>query len=236
MKNLPRILTTILCATSLATGAYAVAPDFMEKLTSDARPAEDRARDGMRRPYQVMNLAGVEEGMTVLDISSGGGWYARVLAAAIGPDGMIYAQDLGAGGRIPQAVTQDLTSMPNLEVVDNVSGVPANSIDIAVFGLESHHRDDETGVAFFREIYNVMKPGAKVIYTEYVGDASTDYRALHRLPIEVARRWVQEAGFEIVEDSDILRTTADDHSLPVFSPILGRNADRFLFILQKPEM
>jgi len=220
----------------LATGAYAVAPDFMEKLTSDARPAEDRARDGMRRPYQVMNLAGVEEGMTVLDISSGGGWYARVLAAAIGTDGMIYAQDLGAGGRIPQAVTQDLTSMPNLEVVDNVSDVPANSIDIAVFGLESHHRDDETGVAFFREIYNVMKPGAKVIYTEYVGDASTDYRALHRLPIEVARRWVQEAGFEIVEDSDILRTTADDHSLPVFSPILGRNADRFLFILQKPEM
>lgn len=236
MKNFPRILTTIVCALTLTTGAYAVAPDFMEKLNSDARPAEDRARDGMRRPYQVINLAGVEEGMTVLDISSGGGWYARVLAAAIGPDGMIYAQDLGAGGRIPPEITQDLTSMSNLEVVANVSDVPANSIDIAVFGLESHHRDDETGVAFFREIYNVMKPGAKVIYTEYVGDASTDYRALHRLPIEVGRRWVQEAGFEIVEDSDILRTTADDHTLPVFSPILGRNADRFLFILQKPAM
>ena len=236
MKNSLKTLTIILSAWTMMTGAYAVAPDFLDKLTSDERPAEDRARDGVRRPYQVMTLAGVEEGMTVLDISSGGGWYARVLSAAIGPNGMIYAQDLGAGGRVPQELIQDLASMPNLEAVDNVSDVPANSTDIAVFGLESHHRDDESGVAFFREIYNVMKPGSKLIYTEYVGDASTDYRALHRLPIEAGRRWVQEAGFEIVEESDILRNTADDHTLPIFSPILGRNADRFLFILRKPGM
>lgn len=236
MKNLLKILTISLCALSMMTSSYAVAQDLLDKLTSEERPAGDRARDGVRRPYQVMNLAGVEEGMTVLDISSGGGWYARVLAAAIGSSGMIYAQDLGAGGRIPQEQIQDLNSMPNLVTVDNVSDVPANSIDIAVFGLESHHRDDDSGIAFFREIYNVLKPGAKVVYTEYVGDPSTDYRAFHRLPIEVGRRWVQEAGFEIVEDSDILRTTADDHSLPIFSPILGRNVDRFLFILRKPEM
>ncbi len=236
MKILTRTLLAFVCAIAMMTSAYAVPPNFIELLMSDARPEADRARDGARRPYQVMNLAGVEEGMTVLDISSGGGWYARVLAAAVGPEGMIYAQDLGAGGRIPEEVIQDLTSMPNLRVVDSVSDVPANSIDVAVFGLESHHRDDETGVAFFREIYNAVKPGGKVVYTEYVGDPATDYRAMHRLPIEAGRRWVQEAGFEIVEDSDILRTTADDHSLPVFNPILGRNADRFLLILSKPGM
>ena len=102
MKNLLKILTISLCALSMMTSSYAVAQDLLDKLTSEERPAGDRARDGVRRPYQVMNLAGVEEGMTVLDISSGGGWYARVLAAAIGSSGMIYAQDLGAGGRIPQ--------------------------------------------------------------------------------------------------------------------------------------
>lgn len=236
MKNPLKKIGIVLSASFIMTSAFAVAPDFLDKLTSEERPAEDRARDGVRRPYQVMNLAGVQEGMTVLDISSGQGWYARVLAAAIGPSGMIYAQDLGAGGRVPAEQIQDLNSMANVQAVDNVSDVPANSIDIAVFGLESHHRDEESGIAFFREIYNVMKPGAKLIYTEYVGDASTDYRAQHRLPIEVGRRWVQEAGFEIVEDSDILRNNADDHTLPVFSPILGRNADRFLFILRKPEM
>ncbi|MAY02065.1 MAG: hypothetical protein CMQ38_03685 [Gammaproteobacteria bacterium] len=236
MKHSLRKITMLLAALSMMTNTYAVAPDFMEKLNSDERPAADRARDGVRRPYQVMNLAGVEEGMTVLDISSGGGWYARVLAAAIGPGGMIYAQDLGAGGRVPAEQIQDLTSMSNLQAVDNVSDVPTNSIDLAVFGLESHHRDDESGVAFFREIYNALKPGGRLVYTEYVGDPATDFRAMHRLPIEVGRRWALEAGFEIVEDSDILRTSADDHSLPIFSPVLGRNVDRFLFILEKPAM
>ena len=74
---------------------------------------------------------------------------------------------------------------------------------------------------FFREIYNALKPGGRLVYTEYVGDPATDFRAMHRLPIEVGRRWALEAGFEIVEDSDILRTSADDHSLPIFSPGTG---------------
>jgi predicted methyltransferase len=229
-------ITIMLMAFYMVSSAFAVAPDFMEKMTSDARPEADRARDGVRRPIQVMNLAGVEEGMTVLDISSGAGWYARVLAAAIGPSGMIYAQDLGAGGRVPAGLIEDLTSMPNLRVVDSVSDVPANSIDVAVFGLESHHRDDATGVAFFREIYSTLKPGGTLVYTEYVGDPTTDYRSMHRLPIEVGRRWVLEAGFEILEDSDILRTSADPHDVPISSPLLGRNIDRFLFILRKPAM
>ncbi len=236
MNKFLKPITIILMAFSMVSSAFAVAPDFMEKMTSNARPEADRARDGVRRPVQVMNLAGVEEGMTVLDISSGAGWYARVLSAAIGPSGMIYAQDLGAGGRVPAEQIEDLTSMPNLRAVDNVSDVPANSIDVAVFGLESHHRDDGDGVAFFREIYNALKPGGTLVYIEYVGDPATDFRAMHRLPIEVGRRWVLEAGFEMVEDSDILRTSADPHDLPIFSPVLGRNVDRFLFILRKPAM
>lgn len=235
MKKLLNTFTFLLCA-SLMSGVVALPADFIEKLNANTRPEADRARDGIRRPFQVMTLAGVEEGMTALDISSGAGWYARVLQAAIGSGGTLYAQDLGAGGRVPADQIADLVNMPNLRQVANVSDVPANSIDIAVFGLESHHRDDAAGIAFFREIYNALKPGGKLVYIEYVGDPSTDFRTMHRLPIEVGRRWVQEAGFEIVEDSDILRTTADDHSLPISSPILGRNMDRFLFILRKPAM
>ena len=76
----------------LTTGAHAVAPDFLDKLAADARPAEDKARDGSRRPYQVMQLLGVEEGMTVVDVAAGGGWYTEVLSAAVGPGGRVVAQ------------------------------------------------------------------------------------------------------------------------------------------------
>jgi predicted methyltransferase len=47
--------------------------------------------------------------------------------------------------------------------------------------------------------------------------------------------WIQQAGFEIAADSDILRTTADDHRLSATDPILGRDVDQFLFIARKPQ-
>jgi predicted methyltransferase len=68
----------VICLAGLASSALAIAPDFMEKLDADSRPMEDKMRDAARRPYQVMELLGVEEGMTVLDVGAGGGWYTRV--------------------------------------------------------------------------------------------------------------------------------------------------------------
>src|SRR5690606_38117767 len=92
MLSVLRNVTIVVCLAGVASTAAAIAPDFIDKLTSESRPLEDRVRDGARRPYQVMQLLGVEEGMTVLDVGAGGGWYTRVLSAAVGPDGRIIAQ------------------------------------------------------------------------------------------------------------------------------------------------
>ena len=58
---------------------------------------------------------------------------------------------------------------------------------------------------------------------------------LHRMLPSDAKTWIQQAGFEIVTESDILRTTADDHTLSVQDPRLGRDIDQFLFIVRKPQ-
>jgi predicted methyltransferase len=50
-----------------------------------------------------------------------------------------------------------------------------------------------------------------------------------------ARAWIEAAGLEIVMESDILRQAADDHTMSATDPRLGRNPDRFLFIVRKPE-
>ena len=83
---------SVVCLLGLVSSAFAVAPDFMEKLAVDSRPMQDKARDGARRPYQVMQLLGVEEGMTALDVGAGGGWYTRVLSAAVGSSGHVISQ------------------------------------------------------------------------------------------------------------------------------------------------
>lgn len=215
-------------AAVLATGAQAVAPDFIDKLAADARPAEDKARDGSRRPYQVMQLLDVQEGMTVVDVAAGGGWYTEVLSAAVGPSGTVYAQFGSRGGDDERARAARLG---NVEAVFGaLPTIGANVADRAVTALTLHHRD----TAFLREIYDVLKPGGMAVVIDHEGSPGMDNEALHRVVKADARRMIEEAGFEIVEDSDLLHTNADDHTRHIMAPELGRDTDRFLFLVRKP--
>lgn len=228
---------TAICVLGLTSSALAVAPDFMEKLTSESRPLEDRVRDGARRPYQVMQLLGVEAGMTAVDVGAGGGWYTRVLSAAVGPDGEVIAQfGPRALERNDGQAQKDLAAeLGNVEAYfGNVGDMEENSADVAVTALNMHHGNAERTVPYLRDILRVLKPGGVAAIIDHVGLPEIDNSRLHRMPIADARQWIEDAGFEIVEESDILRTAADDHTMSVSDPALGRNSDRFLFIVQKP--
>lgn len=227
------------CVLGLTSSALAaVAPDFMEKLTSESRPLEDRVRDGARRPYQVMQLLGVDAGMTLLDVGAGGGWFTRVLSAATGPNGKVIAQ---FGPRALQRengqAQKDLAaSLGNTEAFfGNVNELPANSVDAAVTALNMHHMNAERAVPYLRDILTVLKPGGRTAIIDHVGTPENNNAQLHRMLSSDVRNWSQQAGFEIVTESDILRTTADDHKLSVDDPILGRDVDQFLFIVRKPQ-
>jgi predicted methyltransferase len=200
----------------------------MEKLQADARPMEDRIRDGARRPYQVMMLLGVEEGMTAVDIGAGQGWWSWVFSAAVGPSGTVYAQGMrGDGGAVGE--------LSNVEVVGSLDDIAEGSADVAVTALNIHHMNDERAGPYFEGIRRVLKPGGVAAVIDHVGDPAMNNAQLHRLPIEAARGWIEAAGLEIVEESDILRQAADDHTLGATDPRLGRNPDRFLFVVRKPQ-
>ncbi len=221
-----------------AAGALAdIAPDFMDKLTADSRPLEDRARDGARRPYQVMQLLDVDAGQTLLDVGAGGGWFTRVLSAATGPSGKVIAQ---FGPRALQRengqAQKDLAaSLGNTEAYfGNVSELPPGSVDAAVTALNMHHMNAERAGPYLREILAVLKPGGRAAIIDHVGVPTANNAQLHRMLPSDVKTWIQQAGFEIVTESDILRTTADDHTLSVEDPRLGRDVDQFMFIVRKP--
>jgi predicted methyltransferase len=175
--------------------------------------------------------------MTVVDIGAGGGWYTRVLSAAVGPTGKVVGQ---FGPRALQRengqAQKDLAAaLGNTEAFfGDVSELTANSFDVAVTALNMHHGNAERNVPYLRQILGVLKSGGVAAIIDHVGLAEIDNSRLHRMTVADARQWIRDAGFEIVEESDILRTAADDHTLAVNDPILGRNSDRFLFIVRKP--
>ena len=230
--------TLVACSLGFTAGALAdVAPDFVQKLTAESRPLEDRVRDGARRPYQVMQLLDVDAGQTLLDVGAGGGWFTRVLSAATGPSGKVIAQ---FGPRALQRengqAQKDLAaSLGNTEAYfGNVSELPPGSVDAAVTALNMHHMNAERAGPYLREILAALKPGGRAAIIDHVGVPTANNAQLHRMLPSDVKTWIQQAGFEIVTESDILRTTADDHTLSVEDPRLGRDVYQFVFIVRKP--
>ncbi len=174
MASSPTKITVLLVSIlgAATTSWAAVAPDFVQKLTAESRPLEDRVRDGARRPYQVMQVLGVDAGMTLLDVGAGGGWFTRVLSAATGPSGKVIAQ---FGPRALQRedgkTEKDLAAaLGNTEAFfGNVADIPANSIDAAVTALNMHHMNAERAGPYLKDIFNALKPGGRVAIIDHVG-------------------------------------------------------------------
>jgi predicted methyltransferase len=226
------------CVVFASFGASAeLAPGFMDKLMSEDRPESDRVRDGSRRPYQVMNTLGVDAGMTVMDIGAGGGWYTRVLSAAVGSQGKVIAQ-FGPralqreNGDAPRALASGLGNTEAL--FENVADYQANSIDRAITALNIHHSNAERAAPYFQDIYNVLKPGGLVAVIDHIGLPGKENGMMHRMLKADAESWIEAAGLEIVEDSDLLRTNADDHEYTITDPMYGRDVDRFFIVARKP--
>ena len=57
------------------------------------RPAADRSLDAGRKPEHLLAFFRIAPGMTVADLSAGGGYTTELLARAVGPTGTVYPQN-----------------------------------------------------------------------------------------------------------------------------------------------
>src|SRR5688572_2664560 len=77
-------------ALSLPLAAAQAAPaDVAAAVSAPGRPAEATALDEVRRPAEVLAWLGLERGDRVLDYFTGTGYYAEIMARAVGPQGSV---------------------------------------------------------------------------------------------------------------------------------------------------
>src|SRR5215471_11366701 len=68
-------------------------PDYQAIVSAADRSEADRQTDQRREPAKMLAFTGVAEGMKVLDMEANAGYSTELLARAVGPTGMVYAQD-----------------------------------------------------------------------------------------------------------------------------------------------
>jgi len=242
------ILTCVLALSGCATESNAwTVTDLAAALSGGDRSEADMARDEARKPAEVLVFAGVEPGMTVMDVMAAGGWYTEVLAIAVGPEGAVYAENppwlIGAmGGRVVQALEKRLADnrLPNVIRADEgleKGSIEAGSIDVALSALNLHDSYDKYGreaaLEQMKQIYNALKPGGVFVLIDHSGKAGLDNKQLHRIEQPIMESIARDAGFTVEAAGQMLKHPEDDLTQMVFAKGLRGNTDRFVLKLRK---
>jgi predicted methyltransferase len=247
-------LTALAGALFLAVPAGAGAPpiDMTAAVAGPGRPAEAVALDAGRKPAEVLSFLGLHPGMAAADIMTGSGYWAEIMANAVGAKGRVTAFEPEQFYTTPdeqKVWSAMLARRPDIRFVRypfDAFASPPRSFDFAMISLNYHDLYWESAqykiprtdpAAFLRTLYAAMKPGGIVGVIDHVGPAG-DTRAivekLHRIDPATVKADFMAAGFVLEAESPLLANPADDHSKLVFDPSIRGKTDRFVYRFRKP--
>lgn len=215
------------------------------------RPA-DRTQDDRRKAAAVLDYFGIQPGMVVLDLYSGGGYYSELLSYLVGPTGRVVAHNntpylTFAETELAERYREG--RLPNVEQLvaeNNELELPTQRFD-AVLMIKAYHDvyfvDDEIGWAeidraqFLSEVYDAMKPGAVLGIVDHAaapGAPAETGGTLHRIDPDLIKSDMAAAGFVFDGQSDMLRNPKDDYSRAVFDESVRDRTDRVVMRFRKP--
>ena len=250
-----QLISVVMTAISLAAGDClsaegdkAMATQIEQQLQSAGRDQYDEVKDPGRQPVATMQFFGVKAGMTVLDAIAGAGYNTEILSAAVGPDGIVYAQNshlvlrLINGAHHKSMLSRlDNDGLPNVRyMVMDAEDLPfSDAVDMAFWGFNMHDIYNSDGQAatllFLRSLKKALKPGGVLAVSDHVGDAGHDNAELHRLEPRIILDMIEKAGFSIDATSNLLANPDDDHSQSIYADGLRYHTDRILVRARKPQ-
>lgn len=163
-------------------------------------------RAAWQRPDQVMDALGIAERSAVADIGAGGGWFTIRLAGRVGPNGIVFAEDIQP--RTVEAIKRRVTraQLTNVRPILGTSlnpGLPS-PVD-AVLIVDAYHEMDQPKVTL-RNIAAALKPNGRIGIVEFKKDGWGPGPPMEeRVDPERVVRDAEAAGLRLVSRPDFLR-------------------------------
>lgn len=171
---------------------------LLSAIESPSRPAEAKARDAFRHPYESLTFWGLRPGLTVVEIEPGqAGWWRAILEP--------YAT--ATGGRYV-GVNRPTDGM----------GVEDETADLVVVARAVHNwaRDGRVD-PYFAAFFKALKPGGYLAIEQHraveglnVAETAPQGYVSESYVIQAAQR----AGFVLDARSELNANPADDHDHP----------------------
>ena len=241
------LAATVLAAPGLAKpsakGAYAAA------LADPARPAAERARDAARLPGELLTFAQIARGEKVGDFIMGGGYLTRILAAAVGPNGHVYAFQPAEFIAFRKEYGEEQKTVDEAYAnVDAIAGsAPAPAWPVAldtIVTVQNFHdlylkqAPAGTGARAAANLFAALKRGGTLVVVDHFaadGSGSTLSDSLHRIDRKTVVDTMTAAGFKLEAESQLWRHPADPRTANVFDPAIRGKTDQFALRFRKPK-
>ena len=164
-------------------------------------------RDAYQRPDQIMDALLIGDGSTVADLGAGGGWFTVRLARRVGPQGIVYAEDIQT--QMIQAIERRV-KREGLKNVRTVLGTPTDpklpqgSLD-ALLIVDTYH-EMEQPVTLLRNVAKSLKPSGMIGIVNYKKDGGGPGPPMEeRVDPEKVIRDAIAAGLELRKRENFLR-------------------------------
>lgn len=182
-------------------------PDWQQWVQRFERPG----REVYDRRHAIVDASCIAPGMTIADIGAGTGLFTRLFARRVGANGRVYAVDISR--TFIDNIVRDSEDIGISNVVGVVNSernvfLPANSVDVAFLADTYHHF--EYPRSMLASIRSALFDGGKMIVIDFRRDprVSSDWVMGHvRADRETVIREIENAGFELIEEKPLLRSS-----------------------------
>jgi predicted methyltransferase len=173
---------------------------------SDLGLLEAPDRDLWQRPDQVMDAMGIADASVVADIGAGSGWFTIRLARRVGPQGLVYAEDVQT--EMINAITrrvqrENLTNVKAVRGENSDPRLPAGSLD-AVLVVDAYH-EVEDRVTMLTNLARALKPQGRIGVVDFKLDGTGPGPSIdERVSPDVVVKDAAKAGLRLVRQEPFL--------------------------------
>jgi predicted methyltransferase len=167
-------------------------------------------RDQWQKPELIMDAIGIADGSVVADLGAGGAWFTLHIARRVGPNGVVYAEDIQPA--MLQVIRQRM-QVENLLNVRPVLGTPSDprlpkGLDAALI-VDSYHEMDDTAnptqvVTLLRNIAQSLKPQGRLGIVDFKpGGGGPGPAPDQRVDPQSVIKAAKAAGLELISREEI---------------------------------
>jgi predicted methyltransferase len=195
------------------------------------RPASDIARDPYRHPLKTLQFFGIRPDMKVIEITPGGGWYARILAPLLRENGKYIAAEFAPtmdkeakadDSRLRKLFASEPKVFGKARIVTMdarhpVLGTSGSADMVLTFRNVHNWVQAGTAPAMFRAFYQVLKPGGVLGVVDHRAAPGTALEAVKGsgyLPQAYVIKLASAAGFILQAKSDVNANPRDTRDYP----------------------